>query len=519
MLYSPHFRIRERHNVRLLTITAVNPTDTKPGNQHWGHATSQDLYNWINQPIAIYAPSDTVFVFSGSAVTDPNNTSGFFPDQDNGVVAIYTLADYTDGPGPQTQNIAYSRDGGYTFIPYAGNPVIDSTSSQFRDPKVIWYEEYWVMVVAFTQEFAIGIYTSPDLKDWTATSNFSYAGLIGVQYECPNMVEMPVENTGESMYLMYISINPGAPLGGSIGQYFPGMFNGTHFTAVDGVTRIADFGKDNYAEQFFYGTAEDEAPVSIAWASNWQYTSDVPTGDIEGWRGVMSLPRRNYLVSNAPRIGWAMVSEPYDLTPVIGAELTRNESLGNGSVVFDYSDVYSNAVYFEANLTDIPMESIRREDVPAYASINFTISSPVTGEEIRAGFFLRSQTFFLDRGGIEGFENPFFTEEVSVTTIIGDSGTWSLSGVVDRSIIEVFLDGGLQTATNTFYPRSPLTVMSLMAMDIPSEASVSVAAYALESVWEDQENEDGVVEGNTTAVSVPPVSKLVKKYIAKHRYD
>lgn len=75
--------------------------------------------------------------FPGSAVTDPNNTSGFFPDQDNGVVAIYTLADYTDGPGLQTQNIAYSRDGGYTFTPYAGNPVIDSTSSQFREPKVI----------------------------------------------------------------------------------------------------------------------------------------------------------------------------------------------------------------------------------------------------------------------------------------------------------------------------------------------------------------------------------------------
>ena len=180
---------------------------------------------------------------------------------------MYTLADYTDGPGPQTQNIAYSREGGYTFTLYEGNPVIDSTSTHSRDPKVIWYEACWVMVVAFTQEFAIVIYTSPDLKAWKPTSNFSYAGVLGLQYECPNMVQTPVENTEESIYLMYISKNLGAPKGYSIGQYFPGMFNGTHFTAVDSVTRIADFGKDNHAAQFFYGTDENEAPISVAWAS------------------------------------------------------------------------------------------------------------------------------------------------------------------------------------------------------------------------------------------------------------
>ena len=64
----------------------------------------------------------------------------------------------------------------------------------------------------------------------------------------------------------------------------------THFTAVN-VTRTADFGKDNYAAQFFYGTAEDEGPVSIVWTSNWQYKADVPSGDVEGWLDVMSLPR------------------------------------------------------------------------------------------------------------------------------------------------------------------------------------------------------------------------------------
>jgi beta-fructofuranosidase len=100
-----------------------------------------------------------------------------------------------------------------------------------------------VLVLAYAQEFTVGIFTSPNLKDWTHASNFSYHGLLGLQYECPNLVEMPMNGSSVSMYVLQVSINPGAPLGGSIAQYFPGHFNGTHFEAVDAVTRIADFGK------------------------------------------------------------------------------------------------------------------------------------------------------------------------------------------------------------------------------------------------------------------------------------
>ena len=85
------------------------------------------------------------------------------------------------------------------------------------------------MITVYAAEFTVGIYTSPDLKDWQHASNFSHHGLLGIQYECPNLVEMPVEDSDETMWLMFISINPGAPLGGSISQYFPGSFNGTHF--------------------------------------------------------------------------------------------------------------------------------------------------------------------------------------------------------------------------------------------------------------------------------------------------
>lgn len=112
-----------------------NPTGVEAGDQHWGHATSMNGYSWQNQAIAIFPPNSITYIYTGSAVIDVNNTSGFFPAQDNGVVAIFTLAEYNVTAGKQTQGIAYSRDGGYSFEMYAGNPVIDINSTQFRDPK------------------------------------------------------------------------------------------------------------------------------------------------------------------------------------------------------------------------------------------------------------------------------------------------------------------------------------------------------------------------------------------------
>ncbi len=476
---------------------ADNPTDVVAGNQHWGHATSRDLYHWTNQPIAIFPGAEDEGIFSGSAVIDVNNTSGFFPNQTNGVVAIYTL----NTPREETQEIAYSFDGGYTFTKYANNPVISINSTQFRDPKVIWYAptESWVMSIAYAQEFVIGIYTSPDLKNWTHASNFSNYGLLGLQYECPNLVPMPMNGSNESMYLLLLSINPGAPLGGSITQYFPGTFNGTVFTAVDSAARIADFGKDNYAGQFFYGIPDDEPQISIAWASNWQYAQVVPTGSSEGWRSAMSLPRVNTL-ANITRVGYDLISEPYDLTPLYDSELARNDSLGNGTVLIDYSTLDSGALHFEANISNIPTAN-------ATGTLNFTFTSSVTGESLRGGFFIGVEVpFWLDRGYIRGFDNPFFTDKFSTTHLISD-GQFRMSGVIDRSILEVFLDGGERSATSTFFPEGSLDQLSISTSDLSSNVTVSVIVWGLESAWASEENVNGTVIGNNTMPSNSTMSR------------
>lgn len=238
-----------------------NPIQYVAGNQHWGHATSQDLYNWTNQPIAIFPPNSTTQVFSGSAVLDPNNTSGFFPNQTNGVVAVYTL----NSPTLQVQEIAYSRDGGYSFTPYSGNPVLDVGSNQFRDPKVFWYQDHWVMAVSYANDYTVGIFTSQNLSSWEHQSNFTHYGLLGLAYECPNLIEVPFkDDPSKSAWVMFISINPGAPLGGSVSQYFIGDFDGKEFKPYDSAMRLSDFAKDNYAGQWFADTDSGDS-ISIAW--------------------------------------------------------------------------------------------------------------------------------------------------------------------------------------------------------------------------------------------------------------
>ena len=421
-----------------------------------------------------------------------NNTSGFFPNQTDGVVAMYTLNTVAE----QTQEIAYSTDGGYTFTKYVNNPVISINSTQFRDPKVFWYAptNSWVAVIAYSQEFVIGVFTSPNLIDWTHSSNFSYYGLEGLQYECPNLIAIPMlQNaslaepfessnfaTEQQMYIMLISINPGAPLGGSIAQYFPGTFNGTHFTTVDSATRLTDFAKDNYAGQFFYNIPETSPQISIAWASNWQYAQQVPTGPSEGFRSAMSLPRVHVL-ANTTRATYTLLAYPYDLSPLYTTSnsLANSTSLINCSLIYDYGNtIPSGALAFSMNITNIIV-------VNGTGTANFTFMSSVTGESIRGGFFLGGDTpFWINRGYIRGFDNPFFTDKFSTNNLINpDTQTFRLLGIIDRSILEIFLENGARVATVSFFPETELDTLMLATGDMLDGMDATAEVYGLRSTW------------------------------------
>ena len=205
-----------------------HPYSSVWGPMHWGHATSKDLISWKEESVALY-PDSLGYIFSGSAVLDINNTSGFGKNGKAPLVAIFTHHNSKTEKERidfQTQSIAYSNDNGFTYTKFSGNPVVKNPGiADFRDPKVIWHAatKKWIMTLA-TKD-CVTFYSSPDLKNWTKESSFGKtAGAHGGVWECPDLIEM--EFNEMKKWVLLVSINPGAPNGGSATQYFVGDFDG-----------------------------------------------------------------------------------------------------------------------------------------------------------------------------------------------------------------------------------------------------------------------------------------------------
>lgn len=379
-----------------------NPFASTWGHMHWGHAVSPDLLHWTTLPPAL-GETNAGMAFSGSAVWD------------GGIAVIYTRA----STSKQAQEIAFSKDGGRTFQEYPGNPVLDIGSNSFRDPKVVRYKPggYWVMAVARAEERKVAFYRSEDLRKWTELSSFGPSGMLGGNYECPNLVEIPVEGGG-SKYVLFVSINPGAPLGGSAVEYFVGDFDGTRFTPDDGVTRLVDFAKDFYAMQVF-SDSPGPGPLAMAWLSNWQYANETPTGP---WRGVMTLPRRLRL--RRGKDDWRLLQE---LTPL------------------DSSGV---RVLFSGEPKDSAVSIPAGDAIEVRLHLNTRNSAVTTlrflndrSEHLNIGYDAGRAELFVDRSGTHGFDHRFFTGKFSAY-VDGAEAVIDLQIVFDRCTLEVLAQKG-----------------------------------------------------------------------------
>ena len=232
-----------------------NPFSWKWGNMHWGHASSKDLLHWKETGDAINTPDHNDLAFSGSAVADVNNTSGFRKNGVDPLLAFFT----STGRG---ECLAISYDNGKTFIDYEKDPVVKHKG---RDPKVFWYapDKHWVMVLydeSHSNETKSGtksmlrelsFYTSPDLKNWTYQS-----GIPGF-FECPELFELPVEGEANTRkWVIY----------GANGKYKIGNFDGKKFT-IEQDFRTYDNGGAFYASQTYNNIpTADGRRIQIGWA-------------------------------------------------------------------------------------------------------------------------------------------------------------------------------------------------------------------------------------------------------------
>ena len=223
-----------------------NPYGHEWGNMHWGHAVSKDLLHWRELPIAIYPRQFGDWAFSGSAVLDERNDSGFGTRERPPLVAAYT----STGRG---ECIVYSLDQGRTWTEFEGNPVVKHAG---RDPRLLWHAASKQWVMALYDEFEgkqwITFHTSPDLKAWT------FASRIDGFYECPDIVELPVDGkAADTRWILY----------GADGQYALGSFDGKVFHPEgDKLTKHRVWHGQFYAAQTFSRTPDGRC-IQIGWAN------------------------------------------------------------------------------------------------------------------------------------------------------------------------------------------------------------------------------------------------------------
>ena len=449
-----------------------NPYGSKWGNMHWGHAVSKDLVHWENLDPAI-ARDPVGHIFSGSSVVDKKNTAGFGKDA---IIAIYTNNSVNHD---EVQCIAYSNDNGRTFTKYEGNPVLTPFDGlkDFRDPKVFWYEKgkCWYMIVSADKETRF--YKSKNLKKWTYVSAFGKGmGQQPCQYECPDFFQLPVNGDKKKMkWVMTMNINPGCWFGGSATEYFVGDFDGKNFTCPDAHdVKWLDWGKDHYATVTFSNTGD--RVLGITWMSNWQYANLTP---FKQNRGANGLPRELKLYE---KNGKYYISE--DVAPEVYALRKDTKELADASVANakDFKGVAANmngAFEIEADVTPdangiagIEISNNKRERTLIYFDMK---QGKVVMDRTESGltdFGKQAVPHDIELAwdkqlAAEGkqparitnsinYKNDFALATWAPLSLCEDGKkTYHVDIFVDKSSVELFVDGGRIAMTNLVFPVAP----------------------------------------------------------------
>ena len=450
-----------------------NPSDKVWGNMHWGHATSADLLHWQHRPVALHAEPDGLgYIFSGCAVVDHKNQSGLGLDGRPPMIALFTHSSTTN---EQVQSLAYSTDAGDTWQMYSGNPVIPNPGIEdFRDPKVIRDEANNCWLMALVAHDCVQFYRSDDLLNWSFHFEFGHeAGCHGGVWECPDFI--PMENSsGESKWVLLVSVNPGAPNGGSATQYFVGSYDGVSFQPDHAETLWLDYGPDNYAAVSWSDTPGNRKLI-IGWMNNWEYANALPTGP---WKGAMTIPRELSLISTpeGERLSSRPVSELLQLGDTPATRFEDYEVTG-------WHDLFPVGDFENPELLDISMRVDWSESKSNRWLMKFFNDQ---GEELLLDFHGAVNELHVDRTRASvHMDNvdPFRRIIVAPVLLLGELQV-PFRVLIDRGSIEIFLADGRSIVTATYFSAKPLDRVQISSGHITKPVRVrDLEVKQLKSIW------------------------------------
>jgi len=429
-------------------FSQYNPSGYVWGNMNWDQANSPDFFSWKETGIAIKELFNTdgsnSMIFSGSAVVDSTNSSGFATQAGaSPLVAVYTLNNTAANGNAisQTQGISYSLDNGQTWTAYNKNPVLDINSTQFRDPKVFWYgpTSKWIMVVSKPDVDSVRIYSSSNLKKWTFQSDFGAIGNTNQVWECPDLFPLSIEGSSAKKWVLTVS-GGGNEYGYGGMQYFIGNFDGSNFTADnDNYPLYVDYGKDYYAGVTFNNVpASDGRRVMIAWANNWSYAGSIPT---TGYRGQYAVPRSLSLrkVNN---------SDGYHLLQTPVAEISQHET----SAYTSASKTINNTVMQLDSVSGTSLDIQFNLSMGTAASAGIQVLKGGTQATVIT-INKALSTVSLDRtnSGTNSFASQFPSVETAKMDNV-DMTNLTCRILIDQSIVEVFINEGEYAITDLVFP-------------------------------------------------------------------
>ena len=452
------------HNGIYHLFYQFHPFSTQWGPMHWGHAESRDLVHWEEKDIALYPDEETGMAFSGSGVVDKGNTSGLFSD-DSGLAFFYTC--HREEPGKETvqhQCLAISHDGGGTLKKYPGNPILHNPGvKDFRDPKVFYHNETekWIMVLAVGER--INIYNSSNLIKWQEISCFTreMGDLSGI-WECPDLFSLTDSTTGKKHWVLAFSIlmKPAHPTQ----LYLIGSFDGYRFQAYDPETiGIADYGYDFYAAQSWSNLPfKDDRKVWIGWASNWNYAHKTP--DSAGWRGVMSLPREITILEKDGRF---ILNQ--SITPFLADLRPDKPFLDLLSVTDDQSYELKEAAAWEIMLEIFSEGREKSAELTFHWDCGDSLVLTVSKDH-----------FMLDRGNCGSIFRQVPWDKIEAP-LAGTEEFFFCQIILDNSIVEIFLNEGMQALTNLIFPEGKLIKLDISPA--PGCRIGNIKGFPLQSIW------------------------------------
>jgi beta-fructofuranosidase len=441
--------------------------------QHWGHAVSEDLIHWKDLPLAIY-PGPERACYSGSAYVDDDKVIAFYHGTEVGSMAAVSS-------DPLLLN--WEKVSGKAVIPIADPSGFPLPYSVY-DP-CIWKKDsvYYALLAGRVNEGPGNkpvpeayLFRSLDLEHWQYMHSFvedDRFTLIGDDYACPYF--WPI---GNRHILPFYSHMSG-------GQYLLGDYDTQRDKFV-----VTNHGNFNFGPS---GPAGIHAPSAAPDGKNGVIIifNMNPGMQTEGWNQIMSLPRRLALISEDE----------------IGMEPAGDiESLRYGHKHVNAMTLPPNKEIVLKNISGNAMEIIADIDPKDAPMIEFNVLRSPNKEEYTRISILPYRGYGRGRNywrvpGTPRVREPRPSLIVLQTTyssilpgalsrapetapvLIGQDETVKLRIFIDKSVVEVFINGKQCVAARVYPGRDDSVGVSIRSHGKDSKLK-SLDAWQMKNIYE-----------------------------------